>query len=85
MHSLSLFLIPCNELQSGLFCITNLLAPPFFITFVFFTGQMFRSIKHNKDFEALLSYERVNELPPGVSSNKFAHYSVSGLTESSEK
>lgn len=47
--------------------------------------KMFRSIKHNKDFEALLSYEKVNELPPGVSSNKFAHYSVSGLTEASEK
>ncbi|KAG1342719.1 heat shock 70 kDa protein 17 [Cocos nucifera] len=48
-------------------------------------SKMFRSIKHNKDFGALLSYEKVNELPPAVSSNKFAHYSVSGLTEASEK
>lgn len=79
------FSIQCNELKPGLFGVTNLLALPFLMMVVFFTGQMFRSIKHNKDFEALLSYEKVNELPPGVSSNKFAHYSVSGLNEASEK
>ncbi|XP_065026045.1 heat shock 70 kDa protein 17-like [Musa acuminata AAA Group] len=47
--------------------------------------KLFRSIKHNKDFEASLSYDKANELPPGVLSSKFAQYSVLGLTETSEK
>ncbi|CAL9762617.1 unnamed protein product [Musa acuminata subsp. burmannicoides] len=47
--------------------------------------KLFRSIKHNKDFEASLSYDKVNELPPGVSTYIFAQYSVLGLTEASEK
>ncbi|WOL02890.1 heat shock 70 kDa protein 17-like [Canna indica] len=47
--------------------------------------KLFRSIKHNKDFEVSLSYDKVTELPPGVSSYKFAQYSVLGLTEASEK
>ncbi|KAJ6800533.1 heat shock 70 kDa protein 17 isoform X1 [Iris pallida] len=47
--------------------------------------KMFRSIKHNKDFEVTLSYESASELPPGTLSNKFAQFSVSGLTEASEK
>ncbi|KAJ8642203.1 hypothetical protein MRB53_018897 [Persea americana] len=47
--------------------------------------KMFRSIKHEKDFEVSLSYENVDLLPPGVSSDKFAHYAVSGLTDASEK
>lgn len=48
-------------------------------------SKMFRSIKHNKDFEVSLSYENANDLPPGTSSTKFAQFSVSGLTEASEK
>ncbi|CAL9771069.1 unnamed protein product [Musa acuminata subsp. burmannicoides] len=47
--------------------------------------KLFRSIKHNKDFEASLSYDKANELPPGVLSSMFAQYSVLGLTETSEK
>ncbi|OVA00127.1 Heat shock protein 70 family [Macleaya cordata] len=47
--------------------------------------KIFRSIKHNKDFEVSLSYESGGALPPGVSSDKFAHYAVSGLTDASEK
>jgi len=50
-----------------------------------FVLQMFRSIKHNKDFEVSLNYESANELPPGISSTKFAQYSVAGLSEASEK
>jgi len=46
---------------------------------------MFRSIKHDKDFEVTLSYDSASELPPGFPSNKFAQFSVSGLTEASEK
>ncbi|KAJ3692439.1 hypothetical protein LUZ60_012789 [Juncus effusus] len=45
--------------------------------------KMYRSIKYDKDFEVSLSYE--NELPPGVSSNKFAEYSISGLKDATEK
>ncbi|XP_077219546.1 heat shock 70 kDa protein 17-like isoform X2 [Tasmannia lanceolata] len=48
-------------------------------------SKMFRSITHNKDFEVSLSYESADALPPGISSDKFAQYSVSGLTETSEK
>ncbi|XP_073000224.1 heat shock 70 kDa protein 17 [Typha latifolia] len=44
-----------------------------------------RSIKHNRDFEVSLSYEKANDLPPGVSSYKFAQYLLSGLTDASEK
>ncbi|OAY75538.1 Heat shock 70 kDa protein 17 [Ananas comosus] len=47
--------------------------------------KMFRSIKHNKDFEVSLSYDHSGELPPGVSSYTFAQYSVSGLRDASEK
>ncbi|KAI3963076.1 hypothetical protein MKW92_040814 [Papaver armeniacum] len=47
--------------------------------------KLFRSIKHNKDFEVSLSYESGGALPPGVSSDKFAHYTVSGLADASEK
>ncbi|MCL7024716.1 hypothetical protein MKW94_022437 [Papaver nudicaule] len=47
--------------------------------------KLFRSIKHNKDFEVSLSYESGGLLPPGVSSDKFAHYIVSGLADASEK
>ncbi|XP_019052090.1 PREDICTED: heat shock 70 kDa protein 17 [Nelumbo nucifera] len=48
-------------------------------------SKMFRSINHNKDFEVSLSYESADLLPPGISSDKFAHYAVSGLTDASEK
>lgn len=46
---------------------------------------MFRSIAHNKDFEVLLAYETEDLLPPGVLSQTFAHYVVSGLTDASAK
>ncbi|KAJ0962810.1 hypothetical protein J5N97_027932 [Dioscorea zingiberensis] len=46
-------------------------------------SKMFRSIKHDKDFEVSLRYE--NDLPPGTSSSKFAQFSISGLTEASGK
>ncbi|XP_058071671.1 heat shock 70 kDa protein 17-like [Magnolia sinica] len=48
-------------------------------------SKMFRSIKHNKDFEVSLSYESLDALPPGISSDKFAQYAVSGLTDASER
>ncbi|XP_043698609.1 heat shock 70 kDa protein 17 [Telopea speciosissima] len=48
-------------------------------------SKMFRSIKHDKDFEVSLSYESSHPLPPGVSSDKFAHYAVTGLADASEK
>lgn len=48
-------------------------------------SQMFRSIKHSKDFEVSLSYENANDLPLGTSSTKFAQFFISGLTEASEK
>lgn len=47
--------------------------------------KLFRSIIHTKDFDVSLSYEKDSELPPGVSSHKFAEYSISGLTDASEK
>ncbi|KAG0495580.1 hypothetical protein HPP92_000271 [Vanilla planifolia] len=47
--------------------------------------KLFRSISHNKDFDVSLSYENANELPPGFSSAKFAEFSISGLTETTEK
>ncbi|XP_059432105.1 heat shock 70 kDa protein 17-like isoform X2 [Corylus avellana] len=48
-------------------------------------SKIFRSIIHNKDFEVSLAYESENLLPPGVTSPIFAQYSVSGLTDASEK
>jgi hypothetical protein len=46
---------------------------------------MFRSIRHTKDFAISLNYDKTYELPPGASSHKFVEYSVSGLTDASEK
>ncbi|PIA37772.1 hypothetical protein AQUCO_03000358v1 [Aquilegia coerulea] len=48
-------------------------------------SKMFRSLKHDKDFEVSLYYENGDMLPPGVSSDKFLQYAVSGLTDASEK
>lgn len=48
-------------------------------------SKMFRSIIHNKDFEVSLAYESEDLLPPGVSSQTFAQYTVSGLANASEK
>ncbi|KAJ4976597.1 hypothetical protein NE237_001703 [Protea cynaroides] len=48
-------------------------------------SKMFKSIKHDKDFEVSLSYETSDPLPPGVLSDKFAHYAITGLTDASEK
>ncbi|KAL8126893.1 heat shock 70 kDa protein 17-like [Apium graveolens] len=48
-------------------------------------SKMFRSIAHNKDFEVSLAYETEDLLPPGVLSQTFAHYVVSGLTDASAK
>ncbi|KAI0488555.1 hypothetical protein KFK09_028391 [Dendrobium nobile] len=47
--------------------------------------KLFRSIKHNKDFVVSLSYESAYELPPGVFSVQFVEFSVSGLTEATER
>ncbi|PKU74279.1 Heat shock 70 kDa protein 17 [Dendrobium catenatum] len=47
--------------------------------------KLFRSIKHNKDFVVSLSYESAYELPPGVFSVQFVQFSVSGLTEATER
>ncbi|KAL6911360.1 hypothetical protein ACP4OV_000165 [Aristida adscensionis] len=47
--------------------------------------KMFRSIRHTKDFEVSLNYDKSYELPPGVPSHKFAEYSISGLTDATEK
>ncbi|XP_044404029.1 heat shock 70 kDa protein 17 [Triticum urartu] len=47
--------------------------------------KLFRSIRHTKDFDVSLSYDKASELPPGVSSHKFAEYAISGLAETSEK
>ncbi|CAL4884971.1 unnamed protein product [Urochloa decumbens] len=47
--------------------------------------KMFRSIRHSKDFDVSLNYDKAYELPPGIPSHKFAEYSVSGLTDASEK
>lgn len=46
--------------------------------------QIFKPFSHNKDFEVSLAYEG-DLLPPGVASPVFAQYSVSGLTDASEK
>lgn len=47
--------------------------------------KLYRSVKHTKDFDVSLSYDKASELPPGVSSHKFAEYSISGLADASEK
>ncbi|KAJ4770371.1 heat shock protein 70 [Rhynchospora pubera] len=48
--------------------------------------KMYRSIKHDKDFEVSLSYDSSNGLlPPGVSSHTFALYSVTGLKDAADK
>jgi hypoxia up-regulated 1 len=47
--------------------------------------QMFRSIRHTKDFDISLNYDKAYELPPGIPSHKFAEYSVSGLSDANEK
>ncbi|PIA40877.1 hypothetical protein AQUCO_02400141v1 [Aquilegia coerulea] len=44
-----------------------------------------RSLKHDKDFEVSLYYENGDMLPPGISSDKFLQFAVSGLTDASEK
>ncbi|CAA7408951.1 unnamed protein product [Spirodela intermedia] len=48
-------------------------------------SKAFKSIKHSKDFEVSLGYEKTDLLPRGVSSHKFTQYGVSGLTDASEK
>ncbi|KAK8914402.1 Heat shock 70 kDa protein 17 [Platanthera zijinensis] len=47
--------------------------------------KLFRTITHNKDFDVSLSYESAYELPAGVFSAKFAEFSISGLTETTER
>ena len=46
---------------------------------------MSKYVTHNKDFEVSLSYDSEDILPTGVPSHIFAQYSVSGLTDASEK
>ncbi|KAL5581625.1 hypothetical protein UlMin_014067 [Ulmus minor] len=48
-------------------------------------SKMFRSVVHTKDFEVSLAYGSEEVLPHGVTSPIFAQYSVSGLTDTSEK
>ncbi|TQE06651.1 hypothetical protein C1H46_007717 [Malus baccata] len=48
-------------------------------------SKMFRSFIQSKDFEVSLAYESEDLLPPGATSPVFAQYSVSSLTETSEK
>ncbi|KAH9609096.1 hypothetical protein KSS87_004462 [Heliosperma pusillum] len=48
-------------------------------------SKMFRSIVHDKDFEASLSYENTDSLPPGVSSPIFLQYGVTGLANATER
>ncbi|XP_008229669.1 PREDICTED: heat shock 70 kDa protein 17 [Prunus mume] len=48
-------------------------------------SKMFRSFTQSKDFEVSLAYESEDTLPPGVTSPIFAQYSVSSLTDTSEK
>ncbi|KAK1304589.1 Heat shock 70 kDa protein 17 [Acorus calamus] len=48
-------------------------------------SKMFRSIRHDKDFEVSFSYESSGVLPQGISSNKFAQFAVSGLADASTK
>jgi hypothetical protein len=47
---------------------------------------MYRSLKHDKDFEVSLSYDSSDGLlPPGISSHVFALYSVTGLKDAADK
>lgn len=47
---------------------------------------MYRSLKHDKDFEVSLSYDLSDGLlPPGISSHIFALYSVTGLKDAADK
>ncbi|MBA0694900.1 hypothetical protein Goari_005163 [Gossypium aridum] len=48
-------------------------------------SKIFKSINHSKDFEVSLAYDREDLLPPGITSPVFAHYAVSGLTDTAEK
>ncbi|XP_057506664.1 heat shock 70 kDa protein 17-like isoform X2 [Actinidia eriantha] len=48
-------------------------------------SKMSKYVTHNKDFEISLAYDSEDILPPGVPSPIFAQYSVSGLTDASEK
>ncbi|MFQ6644149.1 hypothetical protein Gotur_017554, partial [Gossypium turneri] len=48
-------------------------------------SKIFKSINHGKDFEVSLAYDREDLLPPGITSPVFAHYAVSGLTDTAEK
>lgn len=48
-------------------------------------SKMFRSFIHNKDFDVSLAYESENLVPPSAASLTFAQYTVSGLTDASEK
>ncbi|PSS05815.1 Heat shock 70 protein, partial [Actinidia chinensis var. chinensis] len=48
-------------------------------------SKMSKYVTHNKDFEVSLAYDSEDILPPGVPSHIFAQYSVSGLTDASEK
>lgn len=47
--------------------------------------QMFRSIVQNRDFDISLAYESEDLVPPGAASLTFAQYSLSDLTDASEK
>ena len=48
-------------------------------------SQMFRTFVLDKDFDVSLAYESEDILPPGITSPVFAQYSVSGLTDATEK
>ncbi|KAH1055324.1 hypothetical protein J1N35_033389 [Gossypium stocksii] len=48
-------------------------------------SKIFKSINHSKDFEVSLAYDREDLLPAGITSPVFAHYAVSGLTDTAEK
>ncbi|MBA0662912.1 hypothetical protein Goklo_006977 [Gossypium klotzschianum] len=48
-------------------------------------SKIFKSINHGKDFEVSLAYDHEDLLPPGITSPVFAHYAVSGLTDTAEK
>ncbi|CAN6913305.1 unnamed protein product [Brassica oleracea] len=48
-------------------------------------SKMFRTFVLDKDFDVSLAYESEDILPPGITSPVFAQYSVSGLTDATEK
>ncbi|GFS31485.1 heat shock protein 70 (Hsp 70) family protein [Actinidia rufa] len=48
-------------------------------------SKISKYVTHDKDFEVSLAYDSEDILPPGVPSPIFAQYSVSGLTNASEK